>query len=413
MVPSRLQGLKTALLAFLFLWFGGLIFWLNGPFSVFQKYHVPHLPFGFFASPQSGGVFTQDFSYNLVYFRGIEAHTVPRPYRLEDQEKLVRKALPRFNSGISHAYSPVAFILARPLLRFSGKQAYCFYCAFCTAGILFLFHGWLLPRAGDPLQVGALALCAVSVCVELAFFQGQSVLLTTTLLGFFWVLLRRERPSPAADFGLAVLFWTLCLKPSVAIIPFALLLGARAWRPLALGCFLLLLSWLWVAPFYGGWWTGLRDYSQLLNHYNNADFTPFMRRDYTVGHDAEIRLLFAFDRAATGLLILALLLLRWGGRLTLSGLFQSLIGVFLLFSPYLLPSEDWILCLLVVEGAFFRYTSLPAALGKLFVLLGILDLRVETILPWQINFEMRCLLFVWMAAEALMAERRKAQLVPA
>jgi hypothetical protein len=271
---------------------------------------------------------------------------------------------------------------------------------------LLLFHFYLLPRTHSSLQLYALALSAASVCLALTVALGQSALLTTSLLGLFWALLQHGRRSLTGDLGLALLFWAICFKPSVAVIPLALFIGSHRWRPLLLGFALLAVTWLWVAPFYGGWWTGLVDYSYLLNHYNNADFTPFMRRDYVPGHDAEIRGLFAFDRVATAAVTLALLFLNWTGRLSLSGLFQGMIGVFLLFSPYLLPSEDWILCLLVVESRFFRDVSPAGMCGKLLVLFGIMDLRGGMIIPWEINFQLKCLLFGWMLAEELRRSRR-------
>jgi hypothetical protein len=198
----------------------------------------------------------------------------------------------------------------------------------------------------------------------------------------------------------------LCLKPSVAIIPFALLLGVGAGRPLLMGFGLLGLTWLVLAPLYGGWWSGLQDYAYLLNHYNNSDFTPFMRRDYRPGYDFETRALFTFDRWMTLGIAAVLIALRWRQRITLSEMFQALVGSFLLFSPYLLPSEDWILCLLLVEGRFFRDPSPLAACAKLLILFGIMDLRGGTIIPWEIHFPLKCALFGWMFLEAVLERRR-------
>ena len=369
-------------------------------------YQSAGYPFGFYSSP-TGAVLTQDFSYNVVFFRGIRARLVPHPYRLSDQEKIERILLPRLFSGLSHAYSPVAFTLMLPLLTFSGAHIYLIYCVLNAIGLLLLFRYCLLPRVNQALQLYALAVCAVSICLALSFFLGQSSIVTTSLLGAFWTLLRRRKKSGEwiQDFAMAVLFWALCLKPSVTIIPLALVIGARAWRPLILGISLLAVNWLMIAGYYGGWWTGFWDYLHLLNHYNNADFTPFMRRDYVPGHDGETRLIFALDRLATLGLTLALLILHARRRITLSELFQGLIGIFLLFSPYLLPSEDWILCLLVVEGAFFRYRAGWADLAKLILLVLIVDSQVRLSIPSQINFGARCLFFAWLAGEIFTARR--------
>jgi hypothetical protein len=379
-----------------------LVFWVNASMdALHDRDENIHLPFGVFRLP-NGGVYTQDFAYNRLYFQGIAERLVPRPYRLEDQEKLMRRMLPESLSGLSHAYSPVAFILALPLLAVSGAQSYFIYTATSAFGILLLFHFYLLPRTVHPVQLGALALCAFSACLAISFVLGQSALMTTSLLGAFWCLLQR-RPADSRlrlDFALAVLFWALCLKPNVAVIPFTLLLGAQAWRALAMSMALLLATWSLLAGYYGGWWTGLTDYEGLLNHYNNADFSPFMQR----GHESEAEKfwtlqLFSFDRAIVLISIPVLTFLRWSRRLSASGQFQAAVWIFLLFSPYLLPSEDWILCLLVVEGAFFREEDVFAACAKLLLLATIVDLRF--VLPFidQSHFALKALLAAWILAE--------------
>ena len=400
--PSRGLAPKTLFLTFFAVWFLGQVVWWNNPHSLFEQKRIHTLPFGFVWSPE-GGVEVQDFAYNLVFFRGIWDHSVPRPYRMEDQEKLVRHSLPGMTSGMCHAYSPVGLILVWPLLQVSGAMANFLYDLLAALGIIICFYVYLLPRTTSLTQLCSLGICSVSICIMLAFGLGQSSLLTTTLLTAFWMGLQhssRER-SLAKDLFLALLFWALCLKPSVAILPFALLLGTKAWRPLLLGFFLLGVTWLVLAPLYGGWWTGLQDYAYLLNHYNNSDFIPFMRRDYVPGHDAETRGLFALDRVTTEILTLVFIALHWFRKISLSELFQALIGIFLLFSPYLLPSEDWILCLLVVEGEFFRNSSRLAAVAKLLILFGIMDLRGGTIIPWSITFPLMCVLFGWIFLDAL------------
>ena len=375
--------------------------WWNNPHSIFEQKKVEGFPFGFIRSPE-GGVEVQDFAYNLVFFRGIHDHVVAHPYRLEDQEKLVHQLLPGMTAGMSHGYSPVGLVLAWPLLQMPGSAAYLLYDLLTAGSILVLFHFYFLPRTESLTQISALGICSVSVCVMLAFGLGQTSLLTTSLLAMLWILLPAGdcKVTLARDLIVALLFWALCLKPSIAIIPFALLLGEKAWRPLLIGFLMIGLTWIFLAPYYGGWWTGLQDYAYLLNHYNNADFTPFMRRDYIPGHDAGTRNWFAFNRWLTESLTFASILARWQRWISRAELLQGMIGIFLLFSPYLLPSEDWILCLLVVTGDFFRDSTRLTSVAKLAVLFGIMDLRGGTIVPWSVNFPLLCVLFGWMLLKA-------------
>ncbi len=199
----------------------------------------------------------------------------------------------------------------------------------------------------------------------------------------------------------------MCLKPSVTIIPAMLLLGARAWRPLAIGSVLLLATWTAVCGHYGGWLTGLRDYSQFLNHYNNAEMSPFLRQGNETAAGYELtRILFSANRALLLGLSAALLLLRWWGRISAPEQFLAMGWVFLLFSPYLLPSELWILCLLVVEGPFFRAQSWRLAAGKLLLLAAVIDFRDGLFLSIALNFPLKCLLAAWILFDALQQKRR-------
>ena len=406
--PS-LKGLQRPFFIFLCAGLLVLVYWAYGTLTEFQAANrTPNLPFGVF-SISNGGVYTQDFAYNMLYFKGIQERLVPRPYRLEDQEKLMRQMVPGSTSGLSHAYSPVAFVLALPLLCVSGANGYLIYTILSTIGILLLFYFYLLPRTVDPLQHYALAICAASVCLITAFVVGQSALVTTSLLGAFWGLLRKRSVAPSLllDFLIAVFFWSLCLKPSVAIIPFTLLLGARAWRATILGGVLLLITWLVVAPYYGGWWIGLADYAFLLNHYHNADMTAFMQRGSETSHQKDVTLhLFSLNRACIFIAIPVLCLLQWTRRITASEQFQGVIWAFLLFSPYLMPSENWIMCLLVVEGPFFHFKSWPAACGKLALLFCILNLRAGLTFPVDINFPLKCLLLAWIIVERFQAGKQ-------
>ncbi|MCE0483714.1 MAG: hypothetical protein LV479_05695 [Methylacidiphilales bacterium] len=410
----RLNNLRRAVFLLLCLWFAILVVGANLVLAKLQAASDPGLPFGI--SSAHGAVYAQDFSYNMLYFHGIKDRLVPRPYRLEDQEAMMRQILPGITSGMSHAYSPVAFVLVQPLLLVSGQKAYLIYTILCGLSALALYYFYLLPRVEVPVQFYALTICAICVWVVTIFAVGQSPIITTALLGGFWALLtaRPTQCTVARDLAIAVLFWALCLKPSVAILPALLLLGSKAWRPLSLGAALLLITWTALANFYGGWWTGLNDYLYLLNHYHNADFTPFMQR-FSQSDDSKrfSAFLFSLDRGAIFFLGIALIILVWTKRITPSEQFQGTIWLFLLFSPYLLPSENWVLCLLVVEGVFFRKQNSVFSYAKLFLLMAIFDLRAQVTFPIQVDYPLKCILFTWMFAEWLWDKRPELRAVSA
>jgi hypothetical protein len=387
-----------------------LVAWLNRPGSELQSYQQAGLPFGCIPSPQ-GGYAVQDFAYNLMYLRKISERVVAHPYRQEDQVALIHHALPTASSGMCHAYSPVALVLAQPFLALRPAMAYLVFCLLAAAGLLLLYGFDLLPRA-DRLQLYLLAICAISITTATAFAVGQTALATTPLVGAVWWLLRRENGGAWRTLALAVLTWALCLKPSLAVIPVALLLGARAWKELALLCLMLAATWAALAPFYGGWIGGLRDYDALLGHYYEAGMDPFMRDVFTrhgdTGANAFFSTLFPGHSAmfftASRVLFLGatalLLALRWSKRLDASQHFRGMIWTFLMLCPYLLPSEDTIVALSVVEGDFFRARGAVRNVALLLLLLAIMNLRAGLTFPGQINFPLKCGLLAWMAVEA-------------
>ncbi len=397
---NRLGGLSRFSFVCLCVAMVMLVAWVNYSLGNLQA-KSGGLPFGVFSLPD-GSVITQDFAYNRLFLKGIQEHVAPNPYRLADQEAIVRHMVPDGKTGMTHAYSPVAFALMQPLMAVSGEHAYLIYTTLCAAGILFLFYFYLLPMAESPSQTYALLVCTFSVCVIAAFTVGQSALVTTTFIGVFWCLLKRREAGSAffADLVIAALFWAVCLKPSLAIIPGFLLLGARAWRPLAMGVLLLLATWLLFAGYYGGLWTGFWDYLYLLNHYNNAEFTPFLQRGYETDAQKQVTLLyFHLDRILIMVSCLAILALRWTRLITGSEQFRATVWAFLLLSPYLLPSENWIFCLLVVEGSFFQSKNLAVIAGKLLLLAAILDLRSGVTFSFPVDSYLKWFLFAWVVAE--------------
>jgi cbb3-type cytochrome oxidase subunit 3 len=413
----RNTGLARFALILLTGFFLVLIAWLNRPGSDLQSYRAAHLPFGCIPSP-GGGFAVQDFAYNLMYLRGIDDRVVAHPYRQTDQAKLIRQALPEAASGMCHAYSPVALVLAQPLLALPPPHAYLAFSILAALGFMLLYGCDLLARAVDRLQLYLLLVCAVNITVATAFAVGQSALITTPLLGAVWYLLRRGgRGGFGHALALAFLTWALCLKPSIAAIPVALLLGARAWPALGLTGLLLAITWAALGPLYGGWWDGLRDYSALLGHYYESAMIPFMRDVFTrhgdTGANAFFSTLFPGHSAlfftTSRVLFLGatalLLALHWVGRLTPSQQFRGMIWTFLMLCPYLLPSEDCILCLLIVEGGFFRSRNIWRDGALLLLTLAIMNLRAGLTFPGQINFPLKCLLLAWMAVEAVQVKR--------
>ena len=378
------------------------VLWGNMRLNTLQaESPVKNLPFGVFALPD-GAIVTQDFSYNLLFLKGVRDKLVAHPYRLDDQVDMMRQIIPLSQGGMSHGYSPVALVLAMPLLALSGQHAYLACTVLGAAGMLMLYYFCLMPLMETRLQVYAFLACTLSVCVVSAVAIGQSVLITTAMLGGLWYLLKKRAlvESIWSDLLIATLFWALCMKPSVAIIPLALLLGEKAWRPLAITLLMLLVTWFGVADYYGGWWTGLSDYSHLLNNYNNAEFPAYLQRGTESPESARIVLrLFWLDRAVVLAVSVLLVVLRLKRQITPSQLFQGMVWSFLLFSPYLLGSETCILCLLVVEGSFFRSKQPLIAAAKLVLLAALLDLRGGVTFPIDVGLFLKWMLFCWIVAD--------------
>jgi hypothetical protein len=131
-----------------------MVVWVNIDLGHLQA-QSKGLPFGVFALPD-GSVITQDFAYNRLFVQGISERIAAHPYRLADQETLVRHMVPEGRTGMTHAYSPVLFVLMQPLLAVSGSQAYLIYTILCALGILALFRFCLLPCTESPAQIYAL-----------------------------------------------------------------------------------------------------------------------------------------------------------------------------------------------------------------------------------------------------------------
>jgi hypothetical protein len=391
-------------LAFALLWFAPR-FWA-GP-------RPDGVPYGIKFIPGTTWFGTQDLACHLNYLNRIAAKETPHPYRLEDQETMMRAWYPAGSSGQAHAYSPVVLILGWPLLQVSPAWAY-FVVTLVNAILLLALTGlFLAPRMTNSVQIAAVLAAFCSYALYDIFVMGQTALLTTTLLAAGFTLLEKRRAHSrwAYDILLALLLVLLAAKPSVGILLAALLLAEKAWRPLALGLVTLGVTWLALAPYYGGYVSGLCDYVWLLSHYCQAYATAYMAPALSPGvstsftsfltvlfpeHGAAI---FQADRWLFQLLLLGLVVVRWLGRISLPMLFQAVTWTFLLFSPFLLASEDIIICLLIVTGLFFR--SGPGAPFKvLFVLLLVnLSMGVDFHLP--LFFLVKLILALWWLIDAM------------
>jgi hypothetical protein len=398
----RLQKLRNLLFAGLCFWFFIVVVGVNVHTARLQAMSPPDYPFGIISV--KGELFTQDYSYNMLFFRGIRDRLVPHPYRMKDQEVLMRQLAPMAYTGMSHAYSPVALVLALPLLLLSPQGSFLVYSILSAAATLLLFRFYLFPRATEPMQLVALTLCAVSLWGACTLFVGQTPPITTALLAALWVLLigRSTSPSILRDVVIAALFWGICLKPSVGLVPFMLLLGMKAWRPLILGLFFLLVTWASLAGHYGGFFAGLSDYSYMLNHYNYDELSPFLRRPEGAAYAGHASSYFLIWRALIMICSLTFLTLRWTGRITDSELFQGMLWNFLLFSPYLMPSENWVLWLLLVEGTFFQLRPSISSCLKLLLLVLIFNLREHVTIPiTAAEWYLKCLLGAWILIDAI------------
>src|ERR1700679_380643 len=143
-VPSAAKP-KKLFFACLLVWILITVGWINLLIAQLQAHTDPHYPPGVVTLP-TGQTFVQDFAWQMIFFRGIRDHAMTRPYTMAQQEMYVRQVLPFTRGGMTHAYSPVAFVLARPLIAMPGQGAFLIYTVLCGLGMIALFHFWLLPR---------------------------------------------------------------------------------------------------------------------------------------------------------------------------------------------------------------------------------------------------------------------------
>lgn len=355
-----------------------------------------------------------DFAVHFNYLRQIWHHEVERPYRLDDQAQMMRNWLPGAGSGMPHAYSPVALVLMLPLLGLSTGTALLVFKILGLVLLQLLILGYLRSRAINVAQALAVLLSFFSLSFFATVCVGQTSIVTTCLLAFGWALLQRRDPLesqyPALlPLSLALVLWFLAFKPSFAAIWVVVLIAAKAWRALGWAAGFLLLTWVLLGPRYGGWITGLQDYTYLLGHYYQEAMPPFLQPGCTPPMNTNFNSflvmldpdLGAFSFNLNRILFLAgniaAILLCWRQRLTLSQLFQAALWNYLLFCPQLCATEDWVICLLAVEGNFFRPTASVAI--KLALLWAIVNLRWGFLTDLPLFFPVKLTLAAWWCVE--------------
>jgi hypothetical protein len=271
--------------------------------------------------------------------------------------------------GLAFAYSPILFVLLLPLLPLASGTAYFIFAAASGLAVACLLHRVLLPRlSGGIWPLFPLLICLFSTAFFNNLIIGQTALLTTAAVGAGWALLydpaarRWKTATGKTDLLLATLLFCLAAKPHVALVFGVLLLAARRWRAIGAAATAILAAALLVAPKLGGWPLWWQDYLRLITHYNRADAGAFLRESINPAIATSfIQPLHRFtalpDAAASALcstLWLTLLAAAFVGLrkkfFSPERFFQCTVLGFLLFSPNLMATEDFLLLLLLMDN---------------------------------------------------------------
>src|ERR1700734_1634570 len=121
---------KKLFFACVVVWIVITVFWINLLIAQLQAHTNPSYPPGVVTLP-NGRTFVQDFAWQMIFFRGIRDHEMTRPYTMAQQEAYIRQVLPFARGGMTHAYSPVSFVLALPLIATPGPGAFLLYTVLC------------------------------------------------------------------------------------------------------------------------------------------------------------------------------------------------------------------------------------------------------------------------------------------
>lgn len=373
------------------------------------------VPFGCMPIAGSNGVGLQDFAIHLHYLHCIRDRQMEHPYRPGEQEQVVHEWFPTAAEGFIHAYSPITLVLAWPLLLVTPAWAFFLWTIINAALLLALTWVYLLPRMTDAVQGLALLMLLCSYAVLDTLNMGQTAIFTTCLCACGYVLVagrsRQIPPALGTDLLLALVLYALGFKPSIALVIYTLALGQRAWRPVMIAAAGSALTWIFLAPLYGGYVDGLMDYNWLLGHYCIADVPAFFASSLSpLGGTNLTSAATLLDPAGNGAafhasrilfegLLAVVVVLAWSGRIRLSTAFQALIWTFLLFCPYLLLTEDLLLGLLIVEGSFFR--NGVGGVIKALLIVFVANIWIGTMVHFPLAFAAKLVLAAWWLAETM------------
>lgn len=325
-------------------------------------------PFGVFSLPENPGTTViVDFPTHLNYARHFWAGEPSHPYTMEAQQEMVLNWVPTAQSGMPFAYSPVAVLLSYPLTLVPTALAFLFWSSLSVIAALLIWRVYLTPRLQGMPDL-FLALVAV---LSLSFFStliiGQTSIVTAAAVAGTWALLWNFSTQRWRQFGwgghllLGFLLFLVASKPSIAIAVGAMLLAAQAWRAIAIGAVLCLLTSLALSPVLGGFPQWISDYRALLDGYHQDGIGDFMRPGLPP-HILTSLLGFldqwtmwssGFNSALCKYLWLGgtfgLIGLAWSQKLSGCTFFRLNLLWFLIFCPHVSATEDWILALAVVE----------------------------------------------------------------
>jgi len=160
-----------------------------------------NVPYGVICLPDTNLVGTQDFAYHINYLRQIWHKSVAHPYRLAEQERIVRTWQPLASMGFPHAYSPVALATALPLLAIPVPWAFALFTFFNAALLILLTYRYLLPRIKNLVQGGAVLATFCSYALFDTFNMGQTSITTTCILAAGYVFFKNALCFDAISFS--------------------------------------------------------------------------------------------------------------------------------------------------------------------------------------------------------------------
>jgi hypothetical protein len=212
--------------------------------------------------------------------------------------------------------------------------------------------------------------------------MGQTALITTTLLSWFWFKMQDETGEKWGIFSMkremlmGIILFLFSAKPNLAFALGVLFLAAGAWRPVAGAMAAFLGTYFILRGCLGGFPQGLFDYIQFIATYNPentgaifktglapqiyTNFQSFLSQMSWVRPGVAAMLNYILWLGGTALL---LYFTRINPRLTPRTFLEMHLSCFLLFCTNVNATEDILIILLIAISPFFRDSS--GWLGKL------------------------------------------------